>query len=219
MSYSAIVTKITTRPLEGSDNLLLANCGGYTVLVGKNDFTEGNNIGVFFGEDGQLSEEMATVLDLVRRKDADGKSVGGYLDANRRIRSIKMRGIISEGLVLPLSAFAYTGARLSDLKEGDEFTSLNGHLICQRYETPATKNAIANRNTKMRRGEIPGFAKQPDIQQLKHAFNSVPNDSLIILSEKIHGTSGRFGYVLDSVPIKRTGVLYWIEKLLRLPIK
>jgi hypothetical protein len=88
MSYNAIVARIHTRPLPGSDNIILGSCRGYQVIVGKN--IEDGQLGVFFEAGGQLSEGFAAANDLVRRKDAEGKPAGGYFEENRRVKAVKM---------------------------------------------------------------------------------------------------------------------------------
>lgn len=58
MSYKAVVTRITTRPLPGADRLLIGACGQYQVIVGIG--TQDGQLGLFFEQDGQLSEEFST---------------------------------------------------------------------------------------------------------------------------------------------------------------
>lgn len=119
MSYKAIIAKIHTRPLPGSDNIVIGTCHGYQVIV--SNLTESGQLGVFFESGGQLSESFATENNLVRRKDADGNNVGGYFEENRQVRAVKMRGAKSEGFWCPLHMLQYTGVNLNNLKEGDQF--------------------------------------------------------------------------------------------------
>ena len=108
---------------------------------------------IYFPTDGQLSEEYAKDNNLVRdyvpvsefsEEEIQGKqifnkdgvdciNVGGYMDPKKRnITALKLRGEMSDGLVLPIETLAkYTD--ISKLNDGDQITVLNGHEICRKY--------------------------------------------------------------------------------------
>lgn len=208
MSYSALVCRVHTRPHPNADRLQLGTANGYQVIVGL-DVQDGE-LGVFFGPDGQLSQEMCDANDLIGYTDPDThERRGGYFPKNRRVRSQKLRGVPSDGFWTGLSSFVFTGVRPEDFVEGQTFTELNGIPICNKYITEATRRAAAGQG-KQRRENI-GFPKHIDTKQLKHYIDSIPEDSIIYITEKLHGTSGRYGLVYEEteVPLKR-----W-EKLLR----
>lgn len=213
MTYKAIVTKINTRKLEGADKLLIGQCGNYQVVVGIG--VQDGQLGVFFESDGQLSQEFAEKNDLIRRKNEDGSPAGGMFEPKRRVKAIKLRGARSEGFWCPLSLFEYTGADLSSLKEGDEFDSLNGHPICNKYITEATR-ASGSRQPKMQR-DNKMFAKHVDTGMFKREFGHVPDGSVLYFTEKLHGTSQRLGVVLEDVPIKRGWFGRLVAKVLGWP--
>jgi len=210
-SYKAIVCRINTRPHPNADRIQLGTCMGNQVIVGL-DVRDGE-MGVFFPTDGQLSPEFLQHNDLVRRTDPDtGKRVGGFFAENGRVRSQKFRGEMSDGFWCPLSLFGYTG--YTDWKVGNTFTGLNGYAICRKYETPATKAARKNkqrgvntvRETKM-------FRMMENITQFRNGIYLIPFGSTITITEKVHGTSHRVGYVLQ--PKKQT----WYNRLFRHPVQ
>jgi hypothetical protein len=207
--YSAIVTKIKTRPHPNADRLLLGLCHGYQVVVGLN--TQDGDLGVFFASDGQLSQEMCDANDLVGYNDTEtGEKKGGFFPANRRVRAQSFRGEKSEGYWTPLSSLAFTGADLSKLKEGDSFTELNGVPICNKYFTPATLRAQRTRSNTRSNTQ---FAKHIETLKFKNEVQSLPINTVVYITEKLHGTSGRFGYVLDDVEEPQTR----LQRLLRRP--
>lgn len=212
MSYKAIVTRIHTRELPGSDNIVIGNCLGYQVLVNKN--TVSGELGIFFEYGGQLSEEFAVVHDLVRRKDDQGNNAGGYFEENRRVRAVKMRGAKSEGFWVPISYLKYTGT--FDLKEGDQFDELNGHKICNKYYTPQTLRA-ANRNQQRVVRDNTMFRKHVETEAFKRGLAVIPQGAAIYISAKLHGTSFRYGHVLESTPIKRGKVKQFFATLCKRP--
>ena len=76
--YKAYVTKITNvRKHPNADRLQLGECFGNTVCVNM-DYSEGQ-VGVYFPTDGQLSLEFAAANNLLRKKDANGNNIGGYM--------------------------------------------------------------------------------------------------------------------------------------------
>ena len=210
MSYTALVCKVHTRPHPNADRLQLGTANGYQVIVGL-DVQDGE-LGVFFGPDGQISEEFARANDLVGYTDPDtGERKGGFFAKNRRVRSQKLRGVSSDGFWTGLSSFVFTGISSDDLREGDTFTELNGVPICNKYVTQATLRAAAGQK-KQRRENI-CFPKHIDTKQLKHYIDSIPADSIIYITEQIHRTSGRFGYVSEQETVPRT----WYQKLFKRP--
>lgn len=187
--YKAIVSKITVRPLPGADRLQIGLCGQYQVIVGI-DVKDGD-LGVFFECDGQLSPEFCEKNDLIRRTCVEtGKKVGGMFEANRRVKSIKLRGVRSDGFWTPLSKFEYTG--VSSLKEGLEFTELNGHPICNKYVTLATAFSIDKKSNKTKKGNWL-FKEHIETGQFKREFGKVSVGSVVYITEKLHGTSFRYG--------------------------
>ena len=212
MSYSAIVARVYTRPHPNADRLQLGTClGGCTVIVGME--TQDGEFGIYFESDGQLSEEYCKANDLVRRKDpVTGQAAGGYLEENRRVRNLQLRGVRSDGLWMPLSSLAFTGVR-SEPKEGDTFVEWHGIPICQKYETPATRNrnAQANKSKKHPRGATLFFPKHPDTPQLRHVLYGIPQPSIVYFTEKLHGTSMRFGRPKEDILL--SGWKRWVNKI------
>lgn len=206
--HEAVIAKLTNvRPHGNADRLQLATVAGHQIVVGLEN-TEGQ-LGVFFYSELQLSPEYADANDLVGYTDPEtGERRGGYFAKNRRVRAQRLRGEKSEGYWAELDSLAWTGFDLSLLKEGDKFKELNGHPICEKYFTPATLKAIANRKAK--RSNVL-FKKHVDTRKLQYEIGNIPEGSILYLSEKVHGTSGRFGYVLDEVEKPRR----WWQKLLR----
>lgn len=93
--YTALITKIRTSPIPGADFVQKGNCSGYTVVVGKE--VKDGDLGIFFPADGQLSQRMTIENNLYRKDPKTGKeNKGGYLENNRRVRTIKLRKIPSE---------------------------------------------------------------------------------------------------------------------------
>lgn len=205
MSYQAIVTKIQTRPHPKADRLQLGSCCGNTVVVGL-DVKDGD-VGVFFGPDGQLSHEFCVANNLYNAAAREEFKLGpsdrlGFFSANRRVRSQNFRGVKSDGFWVPLSYFHYLypeGVTTAEpFVPGFQFTALDGQQICEKYYTPATRRAMAAGKVKQRKEHVM-FPKHVDTMQFRF-LPDIPQDSVVYITEKLHGTSGRYGLVLDEQP-------------------
>lgn len=213
MAYCGYITSIkNVRKHPNADKLLLAECFGNTVCVSL-DYHEGQ-VGVYFPTDLQLSEEFCKVNDLVRRKDENGNPCGGYLDPEKRnIKAMKLRGEKSDGLFLPLTCLA-DFTTVSDLKEGDTITVLNGVEICKKYIPKRKSPGEWHGGSKGRKTKVdfcPTFAQHVDTEQLAYNLNAFKAGDVVELTLKMHGTSGRTGYL----PLRKEKPLNWFQKLFK----
>lgn len=211
--YNAYITKVKNiRPAENSDNLNLCTVFGTTVVVGK-DINE-TDLYIYFPSDGQLSVEYCAANDLVRRKDENGNPAGGYLDPNKRnVTAIRLRGNRSDGLIMPLSSLAFTGIDISTLKEGDNFTLINGVEICRKYIPRSNKRASnpseGNRTRKKKIPVAPLFIEHADTEQLAYNLADFYTKDEVEITLKMHGTSQRTGYLPVFKGYKKT-FLDWL---------
>lgn len=192
MSYKAVVSRIYTQPLPNSDSLFIGEILGYKVIVGPD--TPSGSLGVFFPVEGVLSEEFCTHNKLTRK-------LGGFFEDNRRVRAIKLRGSKSEGFFCNLSSFNYCGVPPYYFSEGMVFDEVNGHKICEKYVTPETEKILRSKNAsvKLRKG-ILMFPKHAETEQFKRDMYKILPGDILEISNKIHGTSFRYGLVLVKQP-------------------
>ena len=210
MAYTGFVVKVEhLRKHSNADRLQIATFFGNDTIVSLD--TKIGDIGVYFPVDGQLSERFCAVNDLVRRKDENGKQVGGYLDPEKRnIKALKLRGEKSDGLYMPITCLA-DFCKISDLKIGDTIDTVNGELICQKYipKMTRTPGAPGFKAVKKAKANIaPTFYEHVDTAQLAYNLNAFKPGDTVQLTLKMHGTSGRTGY-LPLVHTKQS----WFDKL------
>ena len=215
MSYNAYVCRIKNlRKHNNADRLMLGECFGNTVCVDTS--YEVDELGIYFPTDGQVSPEFAEINNLLRKKDENGKSIGGYMDPMKRnITTIRLRGEKSDGLFLHLSCVSYTGVLLSELTEGFAFTTLNGHEICKKY-IPMRQNrqgqvSEGNHVRKKKAPIAPLFIEHADTEQLAYNLDAFKPNDLIEITLKMHGTSQRTGYLPMLKGYKRT----LLDKIMR----
>ncbi len=226
--YTAIVTTLASVEAHpNADRLRVGKTaiGGFQVIVGLD--TQPDVVGVFFPEGGQLSDAFCQANNLYRIKQADGTYTGGMFDHKRRVKAMRLRGQISEGLWVPMTYFDYLGPVA--VAVGQEFTELNGQPVCQRYETQSTRAAKAqsakagNQPNKLRQAREQVFKRHIDTPQLRfmdrQLEDMVSAGATWWVTEKLHGTSGRTG-LLDmpvALPWWQRGLNWLLPAGLRKP--
>ena len=204
--HCGYVVQITElHPHSNADRLQIATIFGASVIVDLN--VKVGDLGIYFPIDLQLSEEYCRENNLVRKKDENGNNVGGYLDPDKRnIRAMKLRGEQSEGLFMPLESLKYTGE--TKFEVGNKIDVVNGHEICRKYiprgNTHTSGSRTGNRARKHSVPIAPLFAEHADTEQLVYHLDDIKEDDLIEITLKMHGTSGRTGYLPKFQGYKRT---------------
>ena len=220
--YCAYITTIKElHKHSNADRLQCTTVFGNNVIVDMN-YKEGMRV-IYFPSDGQLSEEFASENNLLRKKDAEGNNIGGYLDPNKRnITALKLRGEKSDGLILPIEALKnYTD--ITKLKDGDQITTLGDHEICCKYiprknewrKSGGGKKSSEEKKQKIKKS-YPYFAEHIDTEQLAYNQNAFKPGDTIYLTQKLHGTSFRVSNTLEVTKKRRPA---WIKRLFRLEDK
>jgi hypothetical protein len=120
-------------PIEGADRIEVATLGGWKVVVPKDQFRE-NELGVYFEIDSFLPEGNPMWQFLVDKSSRMFNDVKGHV-----LRTVKLRGVISQGLIMPLGIIPKTcddGVLQSNeelYSEGEDVTELLG---IQKWEAP-----------------------------------------------------------------------------------
>ena len=185
------------RPHSNADRLQIATFFGNDTCVGL-DVKVGDK-GIYFPTDLQLSTAYCEANNLVRKKDDAGNEIGGFLDpVKRNVKTIRLRGEPSDGIYCPIESLAFTGIDLNDLTVGMTIDTVNGVEICQKY-IPRTKSSggvkQGNKTRKKKVPVAPLFAEHADTEQLAYNLHAFKPGDLIEITLKMHGTSGRTGYL------------------------
>lgn len=209
-NYAAVVVKIKSIiDLPNCDNVTSTPVMGYTCIVGKD--VKVGDVGIVFPPECQLSEEFCFENNLFRHGDRNKDvNVKGYMEDNRRIKAMKFRGNTSNALFMRLDSVKYTKINTSDLSEGAEFDSLEGHEICRKYVVPTRSNGVTNQQPKKRiqRVESIHMPEHFDTENYFRWAESILPDQEVIITQKLHGSSIRVGNTI----VKRK--LNLIESLL-----
>ena len=127
---ASIATIATAEPIPEADRLDLITLEGkaWSIVTGRNEFKPGDRA-VYFEIDSALpadDERFAFLHDRCLRTWSDKH--GNALRQAVRIRTARLKGVISQGLVMPISVFP----ELADRSVGDDVTS--EFAICELNE-------------------------------------------------------------------------------------
>lgn len=193
VGYIVQIQKLNKHP--NADRLQIATIFGASVIVDLN--TKIGDLGIYFPIDLQLSEEYCEKNNLVRKLDENGNNIGGYLEPNKRnIRAMRFRGSKSEGLFMPLETLIYTGK--TQFEVGEKIDVVNGYEICKKYIPRGKKISNPRNYNKARKKKVPIsplFAEHADTEQLVYNMDAFLENDIVEMTLKMHGTSGRTGYL------------------------
>lgn len=215
VGYVVEVQKL--RPHTNADKMQIATFFGNDTCIDLN--TKIGDIGIYFPTDLQLSVEFAEYNNLLRKKDAEGNSIGGYMDPNKRnVTSIRLRGEKSDGLFLPITCldYCFEDGAAAHLKIGDTIDVVNGHDICIKYiprRNPARMGNIneGNKTRKKKVAVAPLFTEHADTEQLAYNLAAFKSGDLVEITLKMHGTSQRTAYLPVFKGYKRS----FMDKIMR----
>lgn len=166
---------ITVEDIKNSDYIELVIVDGWKVVSKKGEFKKGD-LAVYFEIDSLLPkrEEFSFLGESTLKKDSEGNE--GYL-----LKSKKMRGQVSQGLLLPIDLFEELIN--TELEEGKDLTEI---LNVRKYEKPLPKQLMGKAL-----GPIPGYIKKTDeerIQNLSSEYSELRKIEYYI-TEKLDGSS------------------------------
>jgi RNA ligase (TIGR02306 family) len=188
-------------PIQGADFIELARIGGWDVVVKKGQF-KAFDLAIYIEIDSWVPLTVAPFL--AQSKERKFNDIVG-----ERLRTKRLKGIISQGLLLDLIAD-------DNCPPPDEGTDLTEYLGIQLYEKP-----IPACLTGLARGNFPSFIPKTDqerVQNLKAKYsNWQDKGTQWEVTEKLDGSSmtvyqryGEFGVCSRNLDLKETeGNTFW----------
>jgi RNA ligase (TIGR02306 family) len=174
---ASIQKVLEIQPIANADAIELARINGWQCVVKKGEFQPGS-LGVFLEIDA-IPPDLAAFRFLWKPKDAV-EGVAFYRPDKFRIRTMKLRGALSQGLLLPISVLG-----LEDVNVGDDVTEILG---VTKYEPPVTMSMGDSR------GNFPGFIPKTDemrVQSVPEVLDEIRGLPYVI-TLKYDGTSSTF---------------------------
>lgn len=200
-TFEVKVYRLAIEPHNNADTLELAVVGDYRSCVRKGQFVTGD-LGVYIPESAVVPDWLIEKLGLT------GKLAGPQ---KNRVKAMKLRGILSQGLILPLDIYPFhtyidkvghdfKGERVGVGKPVDEATEVMfaplgtdvaEFLGITKFEPPIPVHMS---------GEVfaaHGYTLKYDIENIKKFPDAIPEGEMVLITEKLHGTWTCFGYHPD----------------------
>ncbi len=175
-------------PIEGADRIELAVIDGWRCIVPKaSGFIKGQKC-IFIESDALVplsNPDFAFLGESKRGKINEFVNpLTGWMDKYYRVKPVRLKGVVSEGLVLSCD---------QDLELNLDLTDSLGILL---GTDPEIQGSMGNRV-----GGFPNFIQStslPRIQNCKKVANSIFSNPNWLATEKLHGTSVTAYYGKDS---------------------
>jgi len=194
--YVAKINEIKAIP--GADNIEQAIVGGWNCIIQKGQYSEGGLVIV------------ATTDAVIPQELSDSMNVTNYLRKGQRVRTVKLRGVYSECLIIPLKYIPK--GNINTYTEGKDMMDIMGIF---KYEPPVRQVQLSSgRKIKYKDNANFGiYYKFPNLKNVKGMFNE---EDVVEVSRKIHGTNARYGIVKKNKlsiwdKVKRLFGDKWIE--------
>lgn len=202
-NYAATILRLPKKQaVQGLDKLVKVTVFGNDVLTGKD--TPEDSLYVFFPCECALSEKYLSENSEYRHTEKNkDRSHAGFFEDSGRVKAIKFKGVISTGYIAPVSSLDGVLPSYDKLKEGDEFTEINGIEICRKYRPARTQSVAGTKesrfNNKLKRFDrlVPNqFRFHVSTSPLAKNLHHVNPEDQIVITDKWHGTSAVFSNLL-----------------------
>jgi RNA ligase (TIGR02306 family) len=194
------VGKVTDiKLIDGADNIELVVVNGWNCISKKGEH--------------RVDELtiIATTDAVIPQALSDEMGVTNYLRKGGRVRTIKLRGVYSECLII---SFIYAEELTHPKARWSEGTDMMDLLKITKYEPPVRQVQLAS-GRKVKYKDNPNFHVYYKFPNFKNVPNMFTEDDVVEITRKIHGTNARYGI------IKKTKLSLWdrFKKLIRVADK
>ena len=164
-------------PIPGADNIELVLAGGWQAITKKGEYTVGDKV-VVATTDAVIPEALSELM-----------GVTNYLRKGQRVRTIKLRGMYSECLLIPFKFLAPDA-----IFNGEEGNDMMEILGITKYEPPVRQVQLSS-GRKIKYKDNPNFHIYYKFPNLKNVAGMFTEEDVVEITRKIHGTNARYGIV------------------------
>lgn len=185
-----------------ADRLQMVNIDFQTVITGM-DAKDGD-IYVYFPVECALNKEFLSHTNSFRDKTLNkNPEQVGFFEDHGRIKALRLRGVPSQGYIVPVSIVEeFSGTTGLNKFVGEEFNTVNDIIILTKYISKNSRTSI-----KENIGKKPKISRllegqvhlHVDTNQLRKNIHHINPDDVISVTYKTHGTS----WWVSNVLVKR----------------
>ena len=202
--YVGRVTEV--KAIEGADNIELGVIGGWNAIIQKGQYKVDELVVV------------ATTDAVIPVELSDAINVTSYLRKGGRVRTVKLRGVYSECLIIPFNiaeSITKTSSKTMTVKVWNEGDDLMEVMNIFKYEPPVRQVQLAS-GRKVKYKDNPNFGVYYKFPNLKNVTGMFTEKDRVEITRKLHGTNARYGVVKKSKlsfidKVKRFFGNKWIE--------
>jgi RNA ligase (TIGR02306 family) len=177
----AYVGKIgSVSEIPNADNIELVTVGGWNSITKKGEYQVDDLVVV------------ATTDAVIPKELSDDMGVTNYLRKGQRVRTVKLRGVYSECLLIPLNYVFKSFSAQSGFIDGQDMMEV---LNIYKYEPPVKTVQLSVGGRKVKYHQNPNFHvyyKFPNQKNVPDMFNE---EDEVVITRKLHGTNARYGIV------------------------
>lgn len=180
--------------VKGLDNLVEVNVQGNSCLIGKDSPTSMPYL--FFPAGSRIAHEFLAANNLYRHNELNAdKTKKGLFEDSRRVKTIKFKGVISTGFVIPVWSLSVLNIDSLSLIPGTEFNIING--IPLSIKAVSAQKIIGPGQPKSSKmiDDMVDSKLAPEHFDTAHLMRNIDKLDLsdtIIVTHKLHGTSARY---------------------------
>ena len=167
------------RPIEGADNIELAIVNGWHAITKKGEYQVDDKV------------VIATTDAVIPQDLSDSMGVTGYLRKGQRVRTVKLRGVYSECLIMSKNIIPAL-RKYPTLTEGEDLMELLG---ITKYEPPVKMVEMSVGGRKFKYHQNPNFHVYYKFPNLKNVPELFSEEDVVTITRKLHGTNARYGIV------------------------
>jgi RNA ligase (TIGR02306 family) len=165
-------------PIPDADKIECAVIGGWKVVVKKGEFKV-NDLALYFEIDSFIPTKVAPFLTAPANKPRLYKDCFGNEIEGERLRTVKLKGQLSQGLLLPLEQFP----QFSDKKEGDNVTEELGVVLYELFDKFTNSEML---------GEKPTEFPSTEVERLQNVNLDKHRNKVFEVTEKVEGRSSTY---------------------------
>lgn len=249
LEYSCTVVQIgEVKPIEGSDFLGSTLVNGNPIVVRKDQIKEGdimvyapietvlnkeflskNNL-FEIGERQMNSNYKEVELLMQEGKKDEAKKLVGFFNKHGRVKLIRLRGCPSMGFLIEKESLVKWKPKLQNVDFSHyvdkDFDTIDGELFVKVYvpyvPPVRTRSRMSKADRKLQKlthlidGE---FKFNYESQQFQRCIQYFKPDDEVIITLKMHGSSGLFCNILVKKPLKLNTVQRLLNKMYRKKMK
>ena len=195
-SVCYVTTINEVKPIPGADNIEVVIAGGWNCITKKGEY-DVNDLVIIATTDAIIPQELS-----------DDMSVTNYLRKGGRVRTVKLRGVYSECLIIP---FGYAEKLTHPKAKWAEGADMMDLFKIYKYEPPAVQIQLSS-GRKIKYHQNPNFGVYYKFPNAKNVSGMFTEEDNVQITRKLHGTNARYGIV------KKAKLSFWdkVKKFFRL---